>query len=76
MAGRTRHRPTDLKQRLPGAPIHHPGRRGPSAAHPGVVYGPVQFSFVLIFCFFAFSFFFILFTVFLFLFIFLKFEHY
>jgi hypothetical protein len=54
MAGRTRHRPTDLKQRLPGAPIHHPGRRGLSAAYPGVVYGPAQFSFVLIFCFFAF----------------------
>jgi hypothetical protein len=49
-------------------PIHHPGQRGPTAAHPGVVYGPPSF---LSFLFLLFSIFF-LFAVFLFLY----FEHY
>jgi hypothetical protein len=48
-----------------GAPIHHPGRRGPAAAHPGVVYGPAQFPFFLFSLFFCF-----LFCRFLFLFFF------
>jgi hypothetical protein len=56
-----------------GAPIHHPGRRGPAAAHPGVVYGLAQFPFFLFFLFFLL---FLSFCGFSISFCFLKFEHY
>jgi hypothetical protein len=53
-----------LKSGALGAPIHHPGWRGPAAAHPGMVYGPVQFPF---FAFsFSFFYFFVIFCFFLF----------
>jgi hypothetical protein len=54
---------------LPRAPIHHPGRHGPAAAHPGVMYGLAYFLFFLFFHFLFFIFLFV-FAVFLFLFFF------
>jgi hypothetical protein len=44
-----------------GASIHHPSRRGPPATHPGMVYGPAQFSLLLIFYFYFYFYFFFVF---------------